>query len=76
MLRIKKDVDLIKAWKDFNFIKDDERGKLHNKSGTLTINMWNRKIIFTPYNTLDDDETVIILYDLIQAGLVEKVEEE
>lgn len=56
MLRIKKDVDLIKAWKDFNFIKDDERGKLHNKSGTLTINMWNRKIIFTPYNTLDDDE--------------------
>lgn len=73
MLKIKDDVDLKELAKKNKFIERNEIGHIYNKSETLRINMWNRKILFTPYNTINDSETVVDLYDLIQAGLVEKV---
>ncbi|MCI8641010.1 MAG: hypothetical protein HFJ59_03965 [Clostridia bacterium] len=73
MLKIKDDIDLKELVKKNKFIEHNEKGHIYNKAETLRINMWDRKILFTPYNTINDSETVVVLYDLIQAGLVEKI---
>jgi hypothetical protein len=77
MLKIKDNVDL-KELEKFGFEFDDKIGRwlcLDKKSLIKTyvkINSWNGKIqICIP---LDCDQLVPdVLYDLIQAGLVEKV---
>lgn len=80
MLRIKKEVDL-KELEKFGFKFNEGNGKYEcmerNCDGFtyININSWNRKILFVqakPY----DDICLRILYDLITAGYVEKVEEE
>ena len=70
MLKIKDNVDL-KELEKFGFIKT---GYIYNykKIFAVTVLMvFDNKKISTP----TDDNGNVILYDLIQAGLVEKVED-
>ena len=81
MLKIKDDVDLKKLEK-FGFKFNEDSGKyLYNiklKDGnggiTLTIQSWNRKIyLWTNTNDNKNEEIIELLYDLIRANLVEKI---
>ena len=76
MLKIKDSVDL-KELEKFGFKYNDDIGKyvynLINKP--LCINSWNRKFDMEEYNTLTNVILVDLLYDLIKADMVEKVEE-
>ena len=76
MLKIKDNVDL-KELEKFDFKYNDDIGQyvLNLINKPLTINVWNRKINIEDYNILTENILANLLYDLIQAGLVEKVEE-
>ena len=75
MLKIKDDVDL-KELEKFDFKYNDDIGQyvLNLINKPLTINVWNRKINIEDYNILTENILANLLYDLIQAELVEKVE--
>ena len=76
MLKIKDNVDL-KELEKFGFKVDRynlwyEYHTKNNGKDTITINVGNKKIgFYQTYNGRSYD----VLYDLIQAGLVEKVED-
>lgn len=76
MLKIKDDVDL-KELEKFGFYYNEDIGKyiLNLINEPLTINIWNKKINIHDYNTLTENILANLLYDLITAGLVEKIEE-
>ena len=80
MLRIKKEVDL-KELEKFGLEFNEENGKYEYKERHcdgftyININSWNRKILFVQLKNYDNT-CLKILYDLITAGFVEKVEEE
>ena len=67
-------VDL-KELEKFRFYYSDCLGQyvLNLITKPLTINVWNRKINIDDYDTLTGNILANTLYDLIQAGLVEKV---
>lgn len=80
MVKIKDDVDLKKLEK-LGFIYNDNTGKYikcqtGNIDMQLIIRTWDRKI-YTFTNTycesIRDTELMEVIYDLIQAGLIEKV---
>ena len=76
MLKIKDDVDL-KELEKFGFKADkyDLFYEYHSKSNykdTIMLNMKNKRLLF--YQTYNG-KSYDVLYDLIQAGLVEKVED-
>lgn len=79
MLKIKKDVDL-KELEKFGFMYFDSVGQWRFCERNLIqetyiyINVWNRRII---YKQEKDTDVMCLttIYDLIQANLVEKVEE-
>lgn len=79
MLKIKDSVDL-KELEKFTLKFNEENGRYEyigrnfNGKTYIFINSWNRKILFVKGKNYDDI-CLRILYDLIQAGLVEKVEE-
>lgn len=76
MLKIKDNVDL-KELERFNLKFNEENGRYEyverNCDGAtyILINSWNKKILFVQGKKYDDI-CLKILYDLIQAGLVEK----
>ena len=75
MLKIKDSVDL--RWLAFKYSLRyarhcDEAGEYLFYSDTLYISPYDRTIYIEGRNPRD----IVFLYDLIQAGLVEKVEEE
>ena len=74
MLKIKDNVDL-KELEKFGFIYNNDVGQyiFNCINEPLTINVWNRKINISDYNTLTANILVSKIYDLIKAGLVEKV---
>lgn len=80
MLKIKDSVDL-KELEKFSLKFNEENGRYEyierNCDGEtyIFINSWNRKILFVQRKNYDNI-CLGILYDLIQAGLVEKVEKE
>lgn len=80
MLRIKKEVKLEELEK-FSLKFNEENGRYEyierNCDGFtyININSWNRKILFVQRKNYDNI-CLKILYDLIVAGYVEKVEEE
>lgn len=80
MLKIKDDVDL-KELEKFGFEFNENNGKYgyveRDCDGFtyININSWNRKILFEQEKEYDHI-CLKILYDLIVAGYVEKVEEE
>ena len=80
MLKIKYSVDL-KELEKFGLKFNEQNGRYEyterNCDGEtyILINSWNNKILFVQGKKYDDI-CLTILYDLIQAGLVEKVEEE
>lgn len=77
MLKIKDNVDL-KELEKFDFLYRDDCGQYkfteRNVDGAtyIYINIWNRKIIYRQ-DKASDNMCLNKLYDLIQAGLVEKV---
>ena len=75
MLKIKDNVDL-KELEKFDFYYNDDIGQyvLNLINKPLTINVWNRKINIEDYNILTETILANLLYDLITAGLVEKIE--
>lgn len=78
-LRIKDSVDL-KELENFGFKYNDYSGQYkiceRNIDGAtyVYINVWNRKILFRQDKSLDK-KCLNALYDLIKAGLIEKVDE-
>ena len=77
MLKIKDNVDLKELEKfDFNYHDYSGRYVYNTINEPLTINVWNRKINIPDYGVLTENILCEKLYDLIQAGLVEKVKEE
>lgn len=77
MLRIKKEIDL-KELEKFGFVRDahfiDNDGNTMYSYEFLVINTTTRELcICTGVDELCGDKEIIKLYDLIQAGLVEKV---
>lgn len=80
MLKIKDSVDL-KELEKFGLKFNEENGRYEyierNIDGEtyIFINSWNKKILFVQRKNYDN-VCLEILYDLIQAGLVEKVEKE
>lgn len=86
MLRIKDDVDL-KELKKFGFKFDNDTGKYSFKiiyeyirgvrgAAEITVQTWDRKIyVWSNTDCVKDERLVCVIYDLIQAGLVEKIEE-
>lgn len=77
MLKIKDDVNL-KELEKFGFHYNNDIGQyvLNLINEPLTINVWNRKINIYDYKTLTENILSNTLYDLITAGLVEKIEGE
>lgn len=88
MLKIKDDVDL-KELEKLGFIKENsntyillsdksimpsEKNYIKRKIA-MKVSIKSRKLFITRNVTCDYDNKIEILYDLIQAGLVEKVEE-
>lgn len=75
-LKIKDNVDL-KELKKFKFIYNDDCGQYkyieRNVNGAtyIYVNAWNRRIVYRQESQLDK-LCLEVLYDLIQAGLVEK----
>lgn len=80
MLKIKDSVDL-KELEKFGLKFNEKNGRYEyierNYGGEtyIFINSWNKKILFVQRENYDNI-CLGILYDLIQAGLVEKVEKE
>lgn len=80
MLKIKDSVDL-KELEKFGLKFNEENGRYEyierNIDGEtyIFINSWNKKILFVQRKNYDN-VCLEILYDLIQAELVEKVEKE
>ena len=70
MLKIKDDVDL-KELEKFGFIKDKNIYYYKNVFSVNVLMIFDNRKISNP----TDDNGNVILYDLIQAGLVEKVED-
>ena len=79
MLKIKDNVDL-KELEKYGFEYDDYSGQYKicerniNGSNYIYINVWNRKILFRQDKPLDKG-CLNVLYDLIKADLIEKVDE-
>lgn len=79
MLKIKDSVDL-KELEKFKFVYDDFNGKyIFNERNIgsitkITINSWNRKIMFRQ-ETESDNLCLNILYNLIKLDMVEMVVE-
>ena len=77
MLKIKDEVDL-KELEKFGLEFNDNNGRYEYIERTydgetyIFINFWNKKILFVQRKNYDNI-CLEILYDLIQAGLVEKV---
>lgn len=71
MLRIKKDVDL-KELEKFGFEKDEEEQYMIKDLDIFVDTEEKELVLDFGFN----NENIMVLYDLIQAGLVEKVEEE
>lgn len=79
MLKIKDNVDL-KELEKFGFVRDacflDSDGNTMYSYEFLLINTTTRELcICTGVDELFGDKEIIKLYDLIQAGLIEKVDE-
>lgn len=79
MLKIKDNVDL-KELEKFEFVRDahfiDNDGNTMYSYEFLTINITTRELyICTGVDELFGNKEIVKLYDLIQAGLVEKVVE-
>lgn len=78
MLKIKENIDL-KELEKFGFEKDGECYycdlRPYKKTNYSYITIENRKINSSYVEADDIEKTLNILFDLIQAGLVEKVEE-
>lgn len=84
MLKIKDNIDL-KELEKFGFKDDDENGYYVYKVGNIQffrVKKWNRLIdIIQEIIGMRREQRIVskeilnVLYDLIQAGLVEKVEE-
>ena len=70
MLKIKDDVDL-KELEKFGFIKDKNIYYYKNVFNVIVLMVFDNRKISNPR----DDHGNVILYDLIQAGLVERVED-
>ena len=70
MLKIRDDVDL-KELEKFGFIKDKNIYYYKNVFSVIVLMVFDNRKISNP----TDDNGNVILYDLIQAGLVEKVED-
>ena len=71
MLKIKDSVDL-KELEKFGFEKDKNTYYFKNIFNATVLMVFDNRKISNP----EDDEGNIILYELIKAGIVEKVEEE
>ena len=71
MLKIKDSVDL-KGLEKFGFEKDKNTYYFKNVCNAIVLMVFDNRKISNP----EDDQGNEVLYDLIQAGLVEKVEEE
>ena len=69
MLRIKKDVDLKESEK-FGFEKDEEEQYMIKDLDIFVDTEEKELVLDFGFN----NENIMVLYDLIQAGLVEKVE--
>lgn len=83
MLKIKDDVDLKKLEK-FGFEFNNDTGKYYFKviheegrgATEITVQTWDRKIyVWSNTNYVKDEGLACVIYDLITAGMVEKVEE-
>lgn len=75
MLKIKDNVDL-KELEKFGFeLNSKEWFEKDANNGYLYVKPISKEIVYSPVNTARDIECND-LYDLIQAGLVEKVEDE
>lgn len=80
MLKIKDNVDLKELEKYYGFKYFDDCGQYifteRNIDGVtyIYINAWNKKIVYRQ-DKISDNKCLKKLYDLIQAGLVEKVGE-
>lgn len=80
MFKIKDNIDL-KELERFDFRYDDDTGKyikckIGNINMQLIVRAWDRKIYIianTYCNSIKDTGLIEVIYDLIQAGLVEKV---
>ena len=80
MLKIKDNIDL-KELEKFGFTFNNANGKYEvsnnypmlKKKSYITINCWDREIYV--YSDTENNDIVQILYALIKADLVEKVEE-
>lgn len=70
MLKIRDDVDL-KQLEKFGFIKDKNIYYYKNVFSVIVLMVFDNRKMSNP----KDDNGNVILYDLIQAGLVEKVED-
>ena len=70
MLKIRDNVDL-KELEKFGFIKDKNIYYYKNVFSVIVLMVFDNRKISNP----TDDNGNVILYDLIQAGLVEKVED-
>ena len=75
MLKIKDNVDL-KELEKFGFEYNEDVGRWKfcerlNSTTVININVWNRRVLYTQEFS---DQTICLtkLYDLIQAGLIEK----
>ena len=79
-LKIKDSVDL-KELEKFGFIFDNSDGifrhteRNYQGSASIRIRSWDRRILFRQ-DVSTDTECLCVLYDLIQANLVEKVGKE
>ncbi|CDB32120.1 unknown [Clostridium sp. CAG:575] len=69
MLKIRDDVDL-KELEKFGFYKTAWKDSMSACNGDLNINTYSRKL----YVYTSKTEVLNVLYDLIKANLVEKVE--
>lgn len=72
MLKIKDNVDL-KELEKFNFKLDSDEWYMRNDNGfVVLIKPLSKKIVLRTFDT-SLHESIDVLYDLIQAGIVEKI---
>ena len=86
-VKIKDNVDL-KELEKFGLSFDEETGKYecriggwwfngdYDKPSYVLINVWNKKICIELGENVHMEKILCVLFDLFQAGLVEKVKEE
>ena len=76
MLKIKDNIDLKElekfGFKAYDYVLFYEYHSKNNYKDTIMLNMKNKRLLF--YQTYNG-KSYDVLYDLIQAGLVEKVED-